>query len=141
MKWPRIDHRLLIPFEAAALLATAALTPWWGTIIVVGVLRSLFFSSVRRLSLLAFASWGGVSVYRDFENLHGPSRIFAKVFSLSKFGFPLDSDASRAIVFAAIGFVGFAMAFFSATGVASLQQVFTKALIAVKSRPEVRRTF
>ena len=141
MKWPRIDQSLLIPFEVAALLATAALTPWWGTIVVVGVLRSLFFSSVRVLSFLAFASWTGVSAYRDFENLHGPSRIFAKVFSLSKFGFPLDSDASRVIVFTAMGFVGCAMAFFSATLVASLQQVFAKALIAVKSRPQDRRTF
>lgn len=124
MKWPRIDNRFLIPIEIVALFATAALTPWWGTIIVVGLLRFLFFTPVRALSVMAFFSWVAVCVYRDFENLHGPSRIFAKLFSLSRFGFSLDSDASRVIVYTTIGFVGFALAIFSAAGIAAVQQMF-----------------
>jgi Na+/melibiose symporter-like transporter len=124
MKWPRMDNRLLIPFEMLALLATAGLTPWWSTIVVVGVLRFLFFTSVRALSIMTFASWVMVSLYRDFENLHGPSRIFAKLFSLSRFGIALDSALSRALVFALVGLVGFALAILSAATVAALQQLF-----------------
>jgi hypothetical protein len=134
MKWPRFDNRYLIPIEMLALFATALLTPWWGTVVVVATLRLMFFSSVRRMALFSFFGWTMACVYRDSENAHGPSRIFAKLMSLTKFGFAMDSDASRWIVYGTVASIGLLLALFTAGAISSFQQMFTTASAAARAR-------
>jgi len=109
------------------MIVCALFLPWWGTPIAVAISYFALRLSTRVMCSITFVAWIAACLIRDVSNDFGPSRVLARMLSLTSFGFPGASIFGPIIVYVVVGAIGSFLALFTGGFLKSVWQLKSQA--------------